>query len=115
MPRWYLVQVDWEEMDPVEAWWQEVYQCKWWIKHHQDSASCKTKECRFWLEVWQRDGEGVLMWLVAVWLDWYKRFLWKNGGKYKWFQDQVCLAEHLLVGPFELIQRPSMEMLGKME
>ena len=42
-------------------------------------------------------------------------FVDKNGQKYGWFQDEVCLAEHLLVGPFEFGQKASPEAPMRME
>ena len=44
-----------------------------------------------------------------------KAFLDKGGEEYGWFQDQVCLAEHLLVGPFEFVKRQSPGSSSKME
>ena len=34
-----------------------------------------------------------------------KTFLDKNGEKFGWLQNRVCLAGNLLVGPFELVKR----------
>ena len=60
LPDWYLVQVDLEKTDPVEAHQQGGYVCKWWIKYHDDSRKRKTKDCRFWPDMRQFDKDGVL-------------------------------------------------------
>ena len=39
----------------------------------------------------------------------------KLSKKYVWSEDDVCLAEHLLVGPFKFVSLPDMETLKKME
>ena len=52
---------------------------------------------------------------MAVRMDRCKAFVDKNGQKYGWFQDEVCLAEHLLVGPFKFVWKASLEAPMKME
>ena len=115
LPNWYLVQVDLEKTDPVEAHQQGKYICKWWIKHHTDSLKRKTRDCRFWPDVRQFNEKGVLTQLLLISLDKCERFLERWNKKYGWFQDEVCLAEHLLVGPFDLINKPGPRSLRKME
>ena len=63
----------------------------------------------------QFDKDGVLTRLIAVRPDRCKGFVEKWSEKYGWFQDKVCLAEHLLVGPFKFVRRPSPESARKIE
>ena len=53
--------------------------------------------------------------LIAVRPDRCKGFVEKWSEKYGWFQDKVCLVEHLLVGLFEFVKRLSLELANKME
>ena len=59
---------------------------------------------------------GVLTRLVAVSPDKVNGFLKKKLSKrYVWSEDDICLAEHLLVGPFEFVSLPDLETSKKME
>ena len=60
MPKWYLVEVDLEETDPVAAKERGMYWCQWWIKNHQDSMKLPIWSCQFWPEVWIKGKDGVL-------------------------------------------------------
>ena len=109
MPQWYVVSVDLEETDPVVAREKGMYWCQWWIKNYQDSTKLPTQSCQFWPEVWKKDKDGVLGRLLVLQPDRCERFLERNGAKYGQYQDQVCLAEHLLVGPFNFEGKESAE------
>ena len=54
--------------------------------------------------------DGVLGRLLVLWLNKCKGFLERNRDKYGWYQDQVCLVEHLLVGPFNFEGKKSAEV-----
>ena len=73
-------------------------------------------DCKFWPDV-REVGEGnTLTRLVTVSPDKVDSFLKKKlSKKYIWSEDDVCLAEHLLVGPFEFVSLPDLEMLKKIE
>ena len=48
--KWYLVQVDMDHSDTIEMRDFEVYQHRWYIKHHEDCTQHRTMEFRFWLD-----------------------------------------------------------------
>ena len=62
-------------------------------------------------------GEGnILTRLVAVAPSKVEGFLRKKlSKKYVWSEDEVCLVEHLLVGPSKFVSLPDLEMSKKME
>ena len=62
-------------------------------------------------------GKGnILTRLVAVSPNKVDGFLRKKlSKKYAWSEDDVCLVAHLLVGPFEFVCLPDLEMSKKME
>ena len=76
----------------------------------------QTCDCWFWPDV-REVGEGnILTRLVMVSPKKVECFLRKKlSKKYVWLENEVCLAEHLLVGPFEFVSLPDLEMSKKME
>ena len=49
--KWYLVQVDMEQSDPVTMRDYGVYPCRWYIRHHEDCTKIPIMECRFWPDI----------------------------------------------------------------
>ena len=49
--KWYLVQVDMYQLDPVTMGYYEVYRFQWYVRYHKDCTKCPILECRFWPEV----------------------------------------------------------------
>ena len=75
-----------------------------------------TQDCKFWPDVREVGERNILTRLVVVSPDKVDGFLRKKlSKKYIWLEDDVCLAECLLVGPFEFVNLPDLEMSKKME
>ena len=116
LPKWYLVQVDLDATDPDLAWKRGTYRCKWLVKCHTDSLRWQTWDCWFWPDVREVGKNNILTSLVAVAPHSVEGFLRKKQNKkYVWSEDEVCLAEHLLVGPFNFVHLPDLEAPKRME
>ena len=98
--KWYLVQVDMDQSDPVTMRYYMVYQCRWYIRHREDFANHPIMECLFWSEIieMQQDGTFRKMWTVIPLQ--VNDFLKKSQGCV-WYQDDISLDEHRLVGTFQ--------------
>ena len=75
-----------------------------------------TWDCKFWPDVREEGGGNILTRLVVVAPSKVDGFLRKKlSKKYVWLEDEVCLVEHLLVGPFKFVSLPNLEAPKKME
>jgi hypothetical protein len=101
--KWFLVQVDLDETDPQLALQFGRYHCRWYIRHCEDSHKELTRRCRFWPEIHEVQ-DGVLSTMLAVRPDKVLKFL-KSRNDVAWYQLDVDLAEHKLVGPFNFLPK----------
>ena len=64
--KWYLVQVDMDQSDPVTIKYYRVYRCQWYIRHHEDCTKRPITECCFWPEIREIHQDSTLgnMWPV---------------------------------------------------
>ena len=99
------MQVDLDKSDPIAMEDYGVYRCRWYIRNVEDSTKKTIAECRFWPEIREMKEDGTMGKIVVLrptkveaQLQWQDRV---------WYQDDISLAEHRLVGPFNFAsQRP---------
>jgi hypothetical protein len=98
-PRWFLVQVNLEQMDPVAAKQQGIYWVYWLIQHYQDCLKLPTGECRYWPEVHERttDPKNPYGPIIPVRPGRHRTIL--RQGNRKLYEDKFELATNLLHGP----------------
>ena len=99
----YLVQVDMEQSDPIDMRDYGVYPCRWYIINHKYFTQHRTMECCFWLYIREMKQYGTPGKMILV------RPLKVNGflQRYKiyvWYQDNISLADHSMVGSFKFIK-----------
>ena len=75
-------------------------QCRWFIRHHKDCTNNRKMKCHFWPEIREMKQDGTL-WKILLVIP-----LRVNGSlhryqQYMWYQDDICLDEHILVGPLK--------------
>lgn len=58
--KWYLTQVDLEEMHENKARQRGLYHLRWWALHHVDATKRAMVACRFWPEIRELKSTGYL-------------------------------------------------------
>ena len=104
---WNLVEVDIDNSDQERALKLGEYQCKFYIRHHRDSATMKQHECRYWPELRSCE-DGYIGRYHPVAPAKAAAYIRKKG--VLWREDTVCLAEDRMAGPFNFI---SVQVEGK--
>ena len=99
--KWKLVQVDMDQSYWVIMRDYGVYRWWWYIRNHEDCTKRPIMEFHFWPEIreMQQDGTLVNMWPMRPLR--VNDFLKKRQG-YVWYQNDIYLAEHKLVGQLKL-------------
>ena len=98
--RWFLVQVDMEESDPIVERQLGVYRVRWWIRHASNSKECLQCNCRYWLEIHEMANRelGAIMVIQPQQVE---QLLTEQANHYAWYQLDVNLAENAITGPFD--------------
>ena len=101
--RWYLVQVDEDNTNPIAAREFGVYRVRWYIPHHQDLTKRTLAECRWWPEIREQipTTSGARAGKHLPTQPNKAQKLIDTDDTVMWFQDDVHLAEFRLVGPFD--------------
>ena len=98
--KWYLVQLDMDQLYLVDMRKYGVYCCQWYNRQYEDCKKYPTTECRFWPEIITKNQDGILVKILPV-IPSKVHNLLQNNKKYVWYQYDISLAEHMLVGPFQ--------------
>ena len=101
---WYMVQVDWEETEEMEAKLKGRYHLKWYMPHPGDSKKKITSNCRFWPEIHEalEDGSHGVIRIVSPGRA-SRAYVEDQGWKfYEWKMD---LATDRLCGPFNFVHK----------
>ena len=98
--KWYLVQVDMDHLGPVLIRNYGLCHCQWYIRQYEDCKKYPTMKCQFWPEIRTKDQGGTLGEMLSVRTSKVHKLL-QNNQTYMWYQDDISLAEHRLVGPLQ--------------
>ena len=99
--KWYLVQVDMDQLDPIDMRDYGVYRCRWYIRYHKDFTPNCAIEFIIWPETIEIKQDGTLGKMLPVRPLRVNGFL-KRYQTYVWYQDEISLDKHSLVVPFQL-------------
>ena len=94
--------MDINQSDPVTMRYYGLYRCQWYIRHHKDCTERLIMECRFWTDIREMQQDGTLGNIWSVIPLRVNDFL-KKHQNYVWHQDDIYLACHRLVGPFQFL------------
>jgi hypothetical protein len=96
---WFLVQVDWDETVMARAKSKGRYHCRWYVRHHKDSATRLVSECRFWPEIHEFKPGGHFGALQLVKPSKAIEQLLEDRD-WAWYQREINLFADHIVGPF---------------
>ena len=77
-----------------------VYRCRWYIRKYEYGNKYPSMECRVWSEMRKNNQDGTLGKMFPVIPSKVHKIL-QNNQTYVWYQDDISLAKHRLVGPLQ--------------
>ena len=98
--KWYLVQVDMDQSDPVDTTNHGVYCYRWYIIQYDNCNKYPTVECQFWIEIRMNNQDSKLVDMFLVRPSKVHNLLQKNK-TYLWYQDYISLYKHKVFGTIE--------------
>ena len=99
-PKWYLVQVDMDQSQPVSVTKYGVYRWRWYVRQYDNCNKYTTMECHFWPEIRKKNQDGMLGKIFPARPIKVHKLL-ENIHIHVWYQYYIYLDEHSLVGPFQ--------------
>ena len=103
---YHVIQIDMDETSERKAKQKGEYHGKFWIRNFKDSEMMKVRDCRFYPLVRELLKGGWPGAMIMVGPTQVERFLEKHYSKYFWYQMEVNLLDHLVVGPFDFTKDP---------
>ena len=97
---WYLLQVDMDQYKPVAMSNYGVHCCQCYVRQYEECNKYPTMACRFGPEIRKNNHDGMPGKMFPVIASNVNNLL-QNNHTYMWYQDNISLAEHRLVGPFQ--------------
>ena len=96
-----------------------TYRVRWWSQHHKDKLERSFSDCRFWSTIHYIKSNGKTGRPQPVNPKKVKRYHWTGGPelanpkkiqpmytnlRLRWLTDDISLAEHAIVGPFDFVK-----------
>ena len=98
--KWYLVQLDMENLEPVAMRECGVYHFWWYIRQYEDCTKHPTTECSFWPEIIKTNQVGTLGNILPV-IPSKVHNLPQKIHTFMSYQDDISMAGHMLFGLFQ--------------
>ena len=89
-----------DQSDPIYMRDYGLYQCRWYIRHHDNCTHPRKMKCRFWLDIREMKQDGTLGRKKTVRPLRVKGYL-QRYQTYVWYQYDISLAGHILVVPLQ--------------
>jgi outer membrane biosynthesis protein TonB len=102
--QWHLVQADLDETSHRQAKAYGTYHVRYYIRHHLQSKTRTTQECKHWPLIREIRPDGNFGAIIMIQPDRVDRYLAKRPSTVGWYQLEANLAEDGLVGPFNFSQ-----------
>ena len=87
-------------LEPFDMRKYGVYHCQWYIIQYEECNKYPTIECRFWTEIRTKNQDSTLVNMLPL-IPGKVHNISQNNKIYVWCQDDISLAEHRLVVPFQ--------------
>jgi hypothetical protein len=98
---WHLVQVDLQESNQRLAKQQGTYHVRYYIRHHIQSKTRTTRQCKYWPLVREIRPDGNFGAIIVIQPERVEKHIAKKPLTRGWYQMETNIAEDGLVGPFD--------------